>query len=161
MNKELKLTRVISANKQNVFESFIKPRIVEKWAVPDGMTLKIPQFEAKRGGVYRYEHTSDKGVYTCNGFFKDFLLNEKLVQIDTVKDPEGKVIFDNLETVTEFKAIGNNETELTLTLRGFNDEKSMNECEQGWTQSLDKLDRLFEISKRLDDGDQYSTSQSV
>lgn len=157
--KEFKLTKKLKADKHTVFDYFTKPDFLKMWAAPEGMTLQIPEFEAKAGGRYVFNHSSDKGIYTCTGYFKEFLPDQKLVQIETVRDPSGKVIFDNSECMTEFKSVGN-ETEIQIFQNALNDE-NIGECELGWKQSFDKLERLLTSKKRLDKGEQYFGNQTV
>lgn len=118
------------------------PKLLERWSYPDGMTLKVPRFDAKVGGQYRFEHTGTDGVYVCTGYFKGFIPNEKLVQVDNVKDPTGNLMFENLESTTEFKTVPGG-TEIYLYQTGFLDEASLMACEEGWTQSLDNLSNLL------------------
>lgn len=139
---EIKITHFIPTSKEEVFKYWTTPDLVEQWAYPDGMTLKVPKFEAKKGGSYIFEHTADEGVYLCSGYFKEFIPNEKLVQLEMVKSPDGEVKFSSLECDVEFisKTSG---TEIRLTQKGFTEEKDRKDCLEGWTQCLEKLDGLI------------------
>ena len=140
--KDLVIKRILPIEKSDLFQFFIRPEYLEKWSAPKGMTLRIPQFEARTGGKYRFEHTNQDGVYICHGYFKDFIFDEKLVQVDTVKDPEGKYIFKDLNCITEFFDHPEG-AQVMITQTGFLDQNSLNACEDGWNQSLDKLELLI------------------
>ena len=143
MNIELRLTRFFNADKNEVFKFFTRPELLEQWSAPEGMTLRVPKFEAKAGGSYRYEHTSKDGSYVCDGYITEFAPNERLATRDSVKGPDGKLMLNNLESVTEFKGVGAG-TEVTIIQHGFPDEKTKAECEEGWTDCLDQLQGLVE-----------------
>ena len=131
------------------FTYFTSSKLLEKWAAPEGMTLNLSLFEAKEDGDYRYEHSNKKGVYVCVGYFKEFIPNKKIVQIDeAVQDPSGKVIYQNLRCVVEF-AENSRGTEITLTQSGFADDEDLENCQKGWNQCLDKLLRLISPESNL------------
>ena len=138
----LQLTKFIPVEREKVFLYFTRPELIEKWSYPDGFTLKVANFEAKVGGHYRYEHTGSDGLYLCNGYLKEFVPNEKLVQVDTVKGPDGKLIIENLEGSVLFKKVAGG-TEISVTQRGFPDEQSLKSCEEGWNQCMDNLSNLL------------------
>jgi uncharacterized protein YndB with AHSA1/START domain/predicted enzyme related to lactoylglutathione lyase len=138
----IKLTHFVPTSKDVVFNYWTRPEFVEKWAFPDGMTLKIKQFEAKKGGKYCFEHTSKEGVYVCTGYFKEFIPDEKVVQVDTVKNPDGKILFSKLESIVEFTSETAG-TEIHLIQKGFPDINSLKECEKAWTQSFEKLSNIL------------------
>ena len=119
--------------------------LLERWAHPDGMNLKVPVMEPKANGKYRFEHRGPQGLYICNGHFESLIPNEKLVQLDTVKDPEGHVIFKDLKCTTIFRQVGGG-TEVTIIQSGFPDGPSMKECEKSWYHSLEKLVQLFQCN---------------
>jgi uncharacterized protein YndB with AHSA1/START domain len=131
------------AQRAEVFNFFTNPRMLEKWACPDNMELKIPYFEPKEGGRYRFEHTTkDGGVFTCVGSFITFDPLIKIDQIESVYGPDGKPQFENIQCTVDFLDV-NGGTEIILNHRGFKDERSMNMCEMGWNQTLEKLHRLI------------------
>lgn len=140
--RELTVVKFFPLGRESLFGYWIEPSLLERWAYPDGMNLKVPVMEPRANGKYRFEHRGPDGLYICNGFFKMLIPNEKIVQVDTVKNPEGFVIYKNLECTTEFRQVAGG-TEVTITQSGFPDEASMHECEKSWYQSLDKLQQLF------------------
>lgn len=139
MENEVNMTRFIPTDAENLFNYFTQANLLEQWAYPEGMSLKIPEFDAKVGGRYRYEHAAKDGLYVCTGFIKELVPQKKLVTLDEViKGPDGKAIFENLEGIVEFTTKPGG-TEVRVIQRGFRDEEGALECEQGWKQSLDHL----------------------
>lgn len=153
MNKSVHVTRLINAPVEEVFRYFLEPRLIEKWSAPEGMTLKMPFFEAKIGGRYRYEHTNKEGTYICEGHLEEIIPGKKITMIDEwIKDPSGKTIMENLPCEVTFKS-GNGETEISVTQFDFKDEEMRSMCEQGWNQSFDKLQQIF---REKEEGEQLS-----
>lgn len=140
--KSLKITHVFHRPKEEVFQYFIRPELFEQWAAPDGLTLTVPHMEAKKNGQYYMAHSNESGDYKCSGYFKDFIPNEKLVQVDSVQGPDGKELFRDLECITEFAEEGDG-TKVTVTQSGFKDENFLEECRTSWEQCFAKLDALF------------------
>jgi uncharacterized protein YndB with AHSA1/START domain len=141
---EFTITKFFPLERDKFFTYWTTPKYLEQWSSPDGMTLKVPQLEAKQGGKYRFEHTSDNGLYVCTGYFKEFIADKKLVQIDTVKDPSGATIFQNLKSIIEFKDLGTG-TDISISVIGFTDQKQVDECKTSWEQSLDRLSKLLKV----------------
>lgn len=140
--QNLKLTYLFHKPVEEVFDYFTNPDLFELWGAPNGMTLKVHYIEARPGGSYSMTHTSPEGQFICNGRFKEFIPNKKLVQIDNVLGPDGNTFFHDLECVTEFDE-DQGSTKVTVTQSGFQDEKSMQESKQSWEQCFDKLEALF------------------
>lgn len=140
---ELEVIKIVSAPRETLFKYFTDGELLEQWAYPEGMTLKIPKFEAKVGGRYRYEHTLNGGVFVCEGRVTELVPDKKLVQLDEFIDsPEGKRLAENLENIITFEdAIGG--TEVTVITKGNMDEKVMKDCETGWKDSFDHLKALI------------------
>ena len=139
---DLKVTKFFPLDKEGLFGYWVEPLLLERWAYPDGMNLKVPVMEPRANGKYRFEHRGPQGLYICNGYFESLIPNEKLVQVDTVKNPVGEVIFKDLKCTTVFRQVAGG-TEVTISQSGFPDEQSMKECEKSWYESLDKLVQLF------------------
>lgn len=142
MAKELKITRFFHRTKKEVFDYWTRPELFAKWAAFDGMTVKINRWEAKKNGKYTIINTCAEGQYVCDGYFSEFIPNEKLKQLDSVQGPDGKSFIHDLESVTDFKSTAGG-TEVIITQRGFPDEETRNECLQAWEECLINLDMLL------------------
>ena len=140
---EVEISRLFPIKNTELFKFFVEAELLEKWAYPDGFTLKIPQLEARPNGAYLWEHANDKGRFTSYGHFKEFSPGRKLVMLDeTIKDQAGKVLYENQECSFSFKDHDEG-TELTLQHKGFNNQKDRDECEQSWNQCLGRLEGLL------------------
>lgn len=140
---EFTVTKFLPEEVPEVFKYFSEAKLLQKWASPEGMTLRVPQFEARTNGRYRYEHTHGEGTYVCEGRVQEFVPNRKILQIDKfIKNPEGKVIQENISSLIYFESQARG-TNIAITSSGFKDEKSKDECERGWNECLDKLLNLL------------------
>ncbi len=141
MKNEVTVTKVIPATVQEIFPYFIQANKIEQWSAPDGLTLRVPFFEAKTGGKYRYEHQSPKGTYVCEGHIEELVPNQKITMIDEfIRDPQGKEM-KNLVGEIMFEKSGAG-TKITVNQEGFPDVSAAKECETGWTQCLNKLENI-------------------
>lgn len=146
MKKELQISHRFHRTRGDIFNYWIRPELFERWGAFDGMTLKVNRLEAKKGGKYSMVHTGLKapyeGQFVCNGYFKEFIPNEKLVQVDSILGPDGTEMFHDLECVTEFipTIYG---TDIIITQSGFPDEKSRDETLRAWEQCFANLDELL------------------
>ena len=140
----MKISKFFPVERKKVFTYWTHPELIEKWFAPKGLTLKVLLFEAKAkaNGSYRYEYTGENGVYLCTGQFKEFIPNDKLVTVDSVKAPDGKLIFENLEATIIFKEVSDG-TEVFVTQKGFPDEKSAKECQESWHECLGHLSYII------------------
>lgn len=145
-------TKHFPLDSESLFKFFSQPDQLEKWCAPDSMSLKLPVFDFKVGGNYRYEHTSQDGTFVAEGEFTEITPQKKIVQLDkTGVSPQGEKIFENLECVIEFQEnLGG--TEVYITQSGFKDEKSLEECRQGWDQCLSKLQEIVAHGPNVNTG---------
>ncbi|MGZ3658246.1 MAG: SRPBCC family protein [Bdellovibrionota bacterium] len=143
MEYQARVTKSFPIPQQKLFTYFADKSLVERWSYPEGMKLRLPLFEARAGGKYRYEHTSKDGTYVAEGYFKTFG-PENIVQTDlTVKGPDGTVLFENLECQITFIPTANG-TEAEILQKGFKNKKDADDCKNGWQQSLAHLETLIE-----------------
>jgi uncharacterized protein YndB with AHSA1/START domain len=139
--QKITLTRFIPKDAEELFRYFTHKELIEEWSYPDGMSLKVPKFEAKQNGRYEYEHSNKDGKWVCTGYLKEFVPEKRLVFIDTVKNPSGKIMFQDLQCVVEFQEVLGG-TDITINQSGFPDKKSAEECRESWNQCIDKLVKL-------------------
>ena len=143
MSFDLTLTRTLSVHSSELFPYFIEPRLLEQWSAPNGLSLKIPYFEARPGGRYRYEHSSKDGVFVCEGHIVEVVPEKRLKMVDEWgKNAKGETMFENVDAEIQFRSQGG-ATEVTINQMGFQSKEMRDECVQGWTECLEKLDQLM------------------
>ena len=142
LERKLEKTIFIPEDRHELFKWWTNPELIEQWSAPEGMTLKVPEMEAREGGRYRYEHMNEEGRWVCSGQFTEFVPDEHLATLETVVGPKGDIMFKDLRSTIDFKDVGNG-CEVHLVQVGFDSEEAVNECETGWDQCIDKLKSLI------------------
>ncbi len=166
--KEVIITRIINAPRDLVFEAYTSPDHVAKWFGPRIFTATA-EADLRKGGKYRYAMIGTdqappefKGPYPMKGEYLEFIRPVKIVQtIDLTEHPDDwkELIKSNIanyngqdflhsQTTVTFEEIGNDQTKITISEKFDSDEvrdayfkTGMNE---GWAESLDKLEELLE-----------------
>lgn len=146
MEHKITLKKMIHAPRELVFKYWTDPVLIEKWASARDMTLRIPHFDARSGGSYRYEHSRQGQMIICEGRFLEYIPENKLTIADHVITPDGKTIFDRLETSVTFMDDMNG-TKLIINQSGFPDEDSRNDCEDAMEEVMNKLQELVEYMR--------------
>ncbi len=150
--RNFQITKHFPLDSESLFKFFSHVDQIEKWSAPEGMELKVPVFDFKVGGKYRYEHTSDIGTYVCEGEFTEITPEKKIASVDKwVKSPTGEKIHQNLNCVIDFQEnlAG---TEVYVSQGGFADEKAAEECKLGWEQCLNKLQEMVAHGPNINTG---------
>jgi len=142
MNHKITIERIIPAPREEVFSFNSKPELLEKWCFPEGMNLRVPVFEAREGGKYRFEHSNENDVYICSGHFEEFIPHEKMVQIENVVSAKKGPIHENIRTEVVFSDERNG-TKLSVKQSGLNSQAEADECKKAWNECLDNLTNLL------------------
>lgn len=105
------ITREFEATPERVFRAYTDPDLVVQWLGPRRLRMRIEEYDARRGGSYRYLHVDDDGTeYAFRGVFHEVRPSERIVQTFTYEDyPDGV----SLETAT-FEDLGGR-TRVTTT----------------------------------------------
>ena len=136
----LVLTRVLPASREKVFAAWTEEALIKQWFCPqEGMTVPVAEFDVREGGTYRLvvEDTEGK-TYSPGGVYEKIVTNEQL--IFSWKWADSELI---TRVTIELRALGDKETELTLTHEGFPDTEIRDRHIQGWEGCLAKLPDVF------------------
>ena len=141
--KEVKITRILNAPRELVFDAWTDVKHLAEWWGPAGFTNPVCKADAKPGGKIYIEMRSSNGtIYPMNGMFKEIIRPEKIVFISGALDKNGNQIFEVLNTVTF--ADENGKTKLTLhaVVDDISDvaRPYIDGMNQGWNQSIDRLE---------------------
>ncbi len=138
----LEITRLLPAAAPIVFGAFSDPNQLAKWWGPNGFTIPSLEFDPRAGQSYRIEMQPPEGEsFHLTGEFREV-------------DPPARLAFtflwdppdpDDLETLValSFRDLSGS-TEVSLTQGPFKTEARRALHRDGWTDSLDKLERLIE-----------------
>lgn len=135
----LRITRVIKAPRQRVFDAFTKSEQLRRWWGPENHDANVLELDVRPGGAYRIEMTSraSGGMHVLVGTYIDVSPPERLSftwawsQGDT-PGPETRVEL-------EFHDVGEG-TELRLVHSGLPNEHARAMHEEGWESTLRSLE---------------------
>lgn len=140
---QITLTRTIDANIADVFAAWTDPALIEQWQADEA------ELDAFEGGEYKFTtfgDDEDPDDHTVSGEILQFVENEKLVMSWVHKDDADDA--DELIFVLDiaFKALGDDQTQVTLTERGLAhaDPESRIFSIEAWSAALEHLAEVME-----------------
>jgi uncharacterized protein YndB with AHSA1/START domain len=142
----LKIKRIVPAAPPVVFRAFSAPDELARWWGPDGFTAPSLDFDPCVGESYRIEmQPPDGDPFYLTGEFRVVDPPGRLAYTFSWEDPDP----DDRETLVElsFRDLGES-TEVVVTQGPFNTEARRELHRNGWTDSLNKLERLISLAMR-------------
>ncbi len=146
-----RIRRHIKAPRSTVYGALLDPTAVARWKVPDGMTARIHEFDAREGGKIRISLTYDDRTRTGKtgaqtdtyyGRFVRLIPNQQVVEIDEFETAEPSLRGEMRITISLSDAEGG--TDLVAVHEGLPDGVSGADNETGWKMALAKLATLVE-----------------
>ncbi|MGW4168404.1 SRPBCC family protein [Streptomyces chartreusis] len=137
----LHLQRVLRAPRSVVFRALTEPQELAKWWGPEGFTVPSVESDLRPGGRYRIAMQPPEGdLFYLVGEFVEADPPERLSYTFRWEDPDP----EDRETVVtlSLRDIGGTQAELVIIQGDFATEARRALHEEGWTQSLDKLEEL-------------------
>jgi uncharacterized protein YndB with AHSA1/START domain len=137
----LEIKRVLPAAPEVAFRAFTDASELARWWGPKGFTIPSVEFEARVGESYRIEMQPPEGdSFYLTGEFSAVDPPRRLAYTFLWDPPDP----DDLETLValSFRDLGES-TEVSLTQGPFETEARLELHRDGWTDTLDKLERLL------------------
>ncbi|HEV7605154.1 MAG TPA: SRPBCC domain-containing protein, partial [Candidatus Limnocylindrales bacterium] len=131
---------MIPAPASVVFRAFSDANELAKWWGPNGFTTPSLEFDPRVGERYRIEMQPRGGDhFYLTGEFREVDPPARLAYTFVWEEPDP----DDVETQVDltFRELGES-TEVALTQRPFKTEERRALHRDGWTEALDKLERL-------------------
>ena len=139
----LQITRVIDAPRERVYATWADLGLADKWWGPEGCVTHELVSDARVGGAFRWVLSAPDGErMTARGEYREVQPGRKLVYTWQWADDDDWEDHESLVTV-EFCEVDANRTELRLTHENLPSEQSRDNHTGGWSQALDKFERLF------------------
>ena len=126
-----------------MFAAFTQAEELRKWWGPSGFTVPRAELQARAGTTYRIDMQPPEGEpFSLIGEFREVEPPARLAYTFAWEEPDP----DDVETLVElsFQALDGS-TVVALRQGPFKTEARRALHRDGWTDSLDKLERLFAI----------------
>ncbi|HEU5004129.1 MAG TPA: SRPBCC domain-containing protein [Actinomycetota bacterium] len=141
MSERLQLTRVLRASRAAVYRAWVDPAILSQWFAPGPLSAVVAELDATEGGRFRIEMHAPDRVHVAVGTFRELAPGERLVFSWAW---EGWALPETTVRV-ELRALGDAETELTLTHEGFPDAAVRDVHADGWGRMLDRVPHTLPV----------------
>jgi uncharacterized protein YndB with AHSA1/START domain len=137
----LRLERVLAAPREVVFAALTEPEELARWWGPRGFTTPSVELDLREGGAYRIAMQPPKGdLFHLVGELTGLEPPARLAYTFRWEPPAA----DDRETLVELVLAGAaGRTLLELTQGAFATQERLALHERGWTESLDRLERLL------------------
>jgi NADPH2:quinone reductase len=149
-DQALVITRVFDASPSLVFKAWTEPERIMQWWGPKGFTTPVCTIDLRPGGVHHYCMRSPEGQTLCaRGIYREIVEPQRIVYTDAFADEQGNPVspehygmspdwpVEALVTVTFAEQAG--KTRLTLRHSPLKPGRERDMCEQGWSESFEKL----------------------
>jgi uncharacterized protein YndB with AHSA1/START domain len=145
VKRMLVITRIFDAPRSVVFKMWTEPRHMARWWGPKGFTNPVCEIDARPGGAIRIVMHSPDGVdHQMTGVFREVVEPQRLVFTTMALDQEGNTLLEGLTTVTFAELGGKTKLTLETSAAGVAAQapEMLKGMEEGWRQSLDRLEAL-------------------
>jgi uncharacterized protein YndB with AHSA1/START domain len=146
-----RVSRHVRAPRAAVYRALLDPAAVARWKVPEGMTCRVHEFDAREGGTLlvslTYDEPGPQGKTTAHtdtyrGRFVRLVPGELVVEVDVFETDDPALQGEMTSTITLADADGG--TELAAVHEGVPDGVAPADNELGWRMALDRLAELVE-----------------
>lgn len=135
----VRVSRVVAGDPARVFAAWTRPELLRQWSCPEGAEVEDAQVDLRVGGAYRIRMTSERGVHTAFGTYREITPSSRLVYTWDWEEAEFAV-GETLVTVEFAKARGG--TQVVLTHERLPDEEARQGHGEGWESCFNRLERL-------------------
>lgn len=138
----LRMTRIIPAPIDKVFEAWTTPEILSRWAAPEGIDHISYDVDLRVGGAYTLVMVNPEGGrHTAVGVYKEIDPPHRLVYTWDWKEDEYRMDVETVVTV-ELISVGD-ATEVVLTHDLFPVQEATDGHTEGWESCLNRLEGIF------------------
>ncbi len=148
--RELTLTRLIDAPRENVWRCFTDPELLKRWFVPRPWTISEARVDVRPGGTsYTVMRDPDGNEYPNSGVYLEVVPKERLVVTDAYSEawkPSDKPFFTAIMTFAD----EGGKTRYTAIARHWTKEDTEAHVKMGFHEGWGKAaDQLEEVARSL------------
>ncbi|MDH3223214.1 MAG: SRPBCC domain-containing protein [Gemmatimonadota bacterium] len=136
----LRMTRLIHADRQAVWDAWTQPEQMKKWSCPQPGGVKDIAADFRVGGAYTLTMEVDGNRHTAFGAYREIDAPRRLVYTWDWKEDDHAM--GETVVIVEFEAKGD-ATEVVLVHEGFPAPEARAGHEEGWGACLAHFEGLF------------------
>lgn len=157
--QDLVITRVLNAPIEQVWQAWTEADYVKQWWGPTGFTAPLAQMDVREGGTSLVCMSAPQfGEHYSTWHYTRIVPMERIEYIHNLADKDGNQVDpvtmgmppdfpqDQRHVVT-LKALGDHQTELTITEHNWTVGQMMEMSEMGMNQCLDKMEAALKAGK--------------
>lgn len=138
------LARRYQATLFEVFAACTRPELLARWLGPNGYEAFEVEADLRVGGRFAFRMRNEAGVLGAQGIYQEILPGKRLVlSWQWIEGTEENPADSHISQLTIDLAPDGDGTMLTLTHEGLPDQEQADSHTQGWSQALDKLEKLI------------------
>jgi uncharacterized protein YndB with AHSA1/START domain len=145
IHRELVLTRIFDAKREDVFRAWTDASILKVWWGPKGFTNPVCEVDAQVGGRLRIVMRGPDGKeYPMRGIFREVIAPERLVFSNVPVDADDRAMLLGVTTVTFETVSGGTKVTVKMVAIGVHPmaARMIEGMEMGWNMTLDRLGDL-------------------
>jgi len=146
-DREIVMTRVFDAPRDLVFKTMTDPNLIPLWWGSKRLTTTVDRMDVRPGGVWRFvQRGPDSNEYAFNGVYREIVPCNRMVDTFEFEGMPGHVMH---ETATLEEQDSKTKLVVTALFQTVEDHDGMlnSGMEEGWAESLDRLEELLEKEK--------------
>lgn len=144
-SQTLKMSRVIKAPRERIYNAFLDPDQLAKWMPPSGYTGRIDRLEPHIGGSWHGSFTSidKKESHSFGGKYLELVPHERIVHTDRF-DTDHPGMKDEMKVTVTLEEVPEG-TRVTIVQENIPKAIPLEDARTGWTSTLENLARLVEF----------------
>ena len=147
--RQVVIMREFDAPRALVFEAWSKAAHLKHWFAPKGFDIPACEIDFRPGGAFTLCMRTPDGVeYWSKGTFREIVVPERIVLESALLDDEGKPRFEDRNIVSFTERDGKTLVIVTANVTKLYDPTAagaLEGMEQGWRETLDRLEFYLEV----------------
>ena len=136
----VEVKRLFQAPLAQVYRAWTEPAMMNKWYHPNPEMSSVCSVDLRVGGRYEVQmHPKEGNPFIVAGVYEEIIPEEKLAFTWQWRHDEGEEPNEITLVTVLFRAVGADQTELTLRHERFGSDEERDSHTWGWQETLDRL----------------------
>ena len=140
----VEVKRTFQAPVSDVYRAWIEPEMMNAWFHPNPEMTSVCAADVRVGGRYEVQmHPKEGQPYIVVGVYEEIIPEEKLAFTWRWQHDEGEEPNEETLVTLYFRAVGPDQTEVTLRHERFGSDEERDSHTWGWQETLNRLEEAL------------------